>query len=95
MTKYAVSILWMLAVLFGGVVHAAREGVRVDMEGTAIIGDNELPKVLYVVPWKDRKASDVTGPLVSLPPDAAIAPVLPEEFRRRLRFRNEVPAADR
>jgi len=94
MTKYAVSILWMLAVLIGGVVQAAQEGVRVDMEGTAIIGDKELPKVLYVVPWKDRKTSDASGPSVSLPADAAIAPVLPEEFRRRLRFRSEVPAAD-
>lgn len=95
MTKYAVSVLSMLVVLFGGAAHAAQEGVHVDMEGTAIIGDKELPKVLYVVPWKDRKASDVSGPLVSLPADAAIAPVLPEEFRRQLRFRSEVPAADR
>ena len=95
MTKYTVLILWTLAVLFGGVAHAAREGVRIDMEGTAIIGDKELPKVLYVVPWKDSKASDVSRPSVSLPADAAIAPVLPEEFRRRLRFRGEVHAADR
>ena len=94
MTKYAVSILWILAVLFGGVVQAAQEGVRVDTEGTAIIGDKELPKVLYVVPWKDRKVSDASGPSVSLPTDAAIIPVLPEEFRRRLHFRSEVPAAD-
>ena len=94
MTKYTVLIFWMLAVFFGGLAHAAQESVRVDMEGTAIIGDKELPKVLYVVPWKDRKASDASGPSVLLPADAAITPVLPEEFRRRLHFRSEVPAAD-
>lgn len=95
MTKYVVSILWALAALFGGVAQAAEEGVRVDMEGTAIIGDKELPKVLYVVPWKDRKAGEIPGPSVSLPAEAAIAPVLPEEFRRRLSFRGKVPAAER
>lgn len=30
-----------------------RAPVQIDMSGTSIIGDQELPNVLYVVPWKD------------------------------------------
>lgn len=34
------------------VLPAAHAQDRADIEGTKIIGNRELPKVLYIVPWK-------------------------------------------
>lgn len=32
---------------------AAQERTQVEMQGISIIGDRDLPNVLYIVPWKD------------------------------------------
>ncbi len=65
--------------------HAAD---RADLEGTTIHGNRELPKVLYIVPWK----SPVTGALVGKPVesllDEALAPVDRDVFRRQVEYYN-------
>lgn len=38
---------------------------QIEMDGIAIIGDRELPNVLYVVPWKDA------APVAPAPPPLA------------------------
>ena len=59
---------------------------RIEMQGTAIIGNQELPKVLYIVPWKQSELPNVTDlPLESLINDA-LAPVDREVFKRQLDY---------
>jgi hypothetical protein len=59
---------------------------RADIEGTRIIGNRELPKVLYIVPWKKPSAGDYSGrPLVSVL-DEALAPVDRDVFRRQVQY---------
>ncbi len=59
---------------------------HLDMQGTEIIGNQELPKVLYIVPWKKSSLPDLgTPPLQSLISDA-LAPVERDEFRRQVRY---------
>ncbi|MCW8855245.1 MAG: hypothetical protein OQK76_11365 [Gammaproteobacteria bacterium] len=61
---------------------------RIEMQGTAIIGNQELPKVLYIVPWKQSELPNITDqPLESLIDDA-LAPVDRESFRRQLDYYN-------
>ena len=61
---------------------------RIEMQGTAIIGNQELPKVLYIVPWKQSELPNITDqPLESLIDDA-LAPVDREAFRRQLDYYN-------
>ena len=36
-------------------VAAAQEGDQIELEITTIKGNKELPKILYLVPWKDIK----------------------------------------
>ena len=59
---------------------------RADIDRAQIIGNRELPKVLYIVPWKKPIAGDLTGrPLVSVL-DEALAPVDRDVFRRQVQY---------
>ena len=59
---------------------------RADLDRTKIIGNRELPKVLYIVPWKKPLPGDLSGrPLVSVL-DEALAPVDRDVFRRQVQY---------
>ncbi len=59
---------------------------RADLERTQIIGNRELPKVLYIVPWKKPVHLTMGGrPVVSVLDDA-LAPVDREVLRRHISY---------
>jgi hypothetical protein len=59
---------------------------KADIDRTQIIGNRELPKVLYIVPWKKPMPGDLSGrPLVSVL-DEALAPLDRDVFRRELKY---------
>jgi hypothetical protein len=59
---------------------------RADIDKTQIIGNRELPKVLYIVPWKKPLPEDLSPrPMVSVL-DEALAPVDRDVFRRQVRY---------
>ncbi|HJV70651.1 hypothetical protein [Ideonella sp.] len=65
---------------------AVRAEDRADLERTQIIGNRELPKVLYIVPWKKPLPGDLTGrPTVSVL-DEVLAPVDRDVFRRQVQY---------
>jgi hypothetical protein len=65
---------------------------RADIERTKIIGNRELPKVLYIMPWKKPVPGDLSGrPLTSVL-DEALAPVDRDVFRRQLSYDAQVRA---
>ena len=72
---------------------------RADIERTQIIGNRELPKVLYIVPWKKPLQGDLIGRPLGSVLDEALAPVDRDVFRRQVRYdgmtqaRPEAPAA--
>ncbi|WP_374674761.1 hypothetical protein [Ideonella sp.] len=72
----------------------ARAQDRIDIErGAQIIGNRELPKVLYIVPWKKPLPGEMSGrPTVSVL-DEALAPVDREVFRRQLQYGAPAAAA--
>lgn len=59
---------------------------RADIERTQIIGNRELPKVLYIVPWKKPLQGDLTGRPLGSVLDEALAPVDRDVFRRQVRY---------
>ena len=72
---------------------------QADLDRSQIIGNRELPKVTYIVPWKKPGAGDLSGrPLVSVL-DEALMPLDREVFRRQVRYdaqavsQTAVPAA--
>ena len=57
-----------------------------DLGTTSITGNQELPKVLYIVPWKRADLGDVAGRPVDTLLDEVLAPVDRQEFERHLRY---------
>lgn len=59
---------------------------RLELDPTQITGNRELPKVLYIVPWRRSDLGDLLGrPLNSLL-DEVLAPVDRDVFRRQNRY---------
>ena len=59
---------------------------RADIDRTQIIGNRELPKVLYIVPWKKPVPGDLSGLPAESVLDEALAPLDRDVFRRQVRY---------
>ncbi|MCK6430922.1 MAG: hypothetical protein L6Q72_17840 [Burkholderiaceae bacterium] len=59
---------------------------RAEIDRTQIIGNRELPKVLYIVPWKKPLPSELSGRPLESVLDEALAPVDRDVFRRQVRY---------
>jgi hypothetical protein len=59
---------------------------RLELEGTTITGNRELPKALHIVPWKTAAPGELAGrPMQSLV-DEILAPVDRDVMRRELEY---------
>jgi len=59
---------------------------RLDMEGTRIRGNQELPKVLYIVPWQTAEIPNLDQPPLESLIDEALSPLDREVFQRKIRY---------
>jgi len=59
---------------------------RLDLDSTVITGNQELPKVLYIVPWKKAELGELPGRPVNRPVNEILEPVDRDEFRRRIDY---------
>ena len=59
---------------------------RAEIDPTKIIGNRELPKVLYIVPWKKPLPGELAGRPPASVVDEALAPVDRDVFRRQVRY---------
>ncbi len=75
-------------------IQAAHADDRADLEGTQILGSRELPKVLYIVPWRPPVTGDLIGRPVESLLDEALAPVDRDVFQRQVKFHGNLQARD-
>lgn len=75
----------MLCATFA-VAGYVRAADRAELEGTTIRGNRELPKVLYIVPWKTAVTGALVGKPVASLLDEALAPVDRDVFRRQSEY---------
>ena len=68
------------------VARAGRATNTLDLGTTSITGNQELPKVLYIVPWKRSDLGDHVGRPVNTLLDEVLEPVDPEVFERHLDY---------
>ena len=59
---------------------------RVDLDTTTVTGNRELPKVMYVVPWKKADIGDFVGKPMNSLLDEVLAPVDRDVFRREVSY---------
>jgi hypothetical protein len=65
---------------------------RLELETTQITGNKELPKVMYVVPWKHSDLGDLTGKPANSLVDEVLQPVDRDVFNREERYYHTVAA---
>ena len=68
--------------------RAASNGVmdEIDLRRTEITGNQELPKLLYIVPWQKSDPGDLTGKPINTLLDEVLAPIDRSEFIRQIDF---------
>ncbi len=59
---------------------------RLELDTTQITGNRELPKVLYIVPWKRSDLGDLVGRPANSLLDEVLAPVDRDVFKRENRY---------
>lgn len=59
---------------------------RLELETTSITGNRELPKVMYIVPWKKADLGDLSGKPARSLIDEVLAPVDRDVFRREVNY---------
>jgi hypothetical protein len=75
----------MVAALLAAAGQVAAQD-RADLDRSQIIGNRELPKVLYIVPWKKPSPGDLAGRPLQSVIDEALAPVDRDVFRRQVHY---------
>lgn len=86
--KYWVSVFLVLATVSDMSVAADKKGKKeevIEIGGMSIIGNRELPKSLYIVPWKDSdidSETDLSRDLLN----ENVGVVDQEEFARQLNY---------
>ncbi len=63
---------------------------ELDLGRTEITGNQELPKVLYIVPWQKSDPGDLTGKPVNTLLDEVLAPVDRTEFLRQVGYYDDL-----
>ena len=86
-TRFILSFLLILLTLT--VVSAEEQPVRNKDEakalsGMSIVGNDQSPKALYIVPWKSSDVGVET--VLNMPANSGYTPVDRDEFRRKLDY---------
>jgi len=68
---------------------------RANVDRTQIIGNRELPKVLYIVPWKQPGPGELAAHPLHSVLDEALAPLDRDVFRRQVAYHGSIEAAAR
>ena len=65
---------------------------RADIDRTQVIGNRELPKVLYIVPWKKPPPGELSGKPLNRVLDDLLTPVDRDVFRRHVNYDQQLGA---
>lgn len=76
-------IFLFISALLSFSIHAED---RIKLKSTSIIGNKELPKMLYIVPWKNAELPDMNVPPIESLIDEALSPVDRDNFKRKIRY---------
>lgn len=75
------------------VTDQPRVAERLELDAAAIRGNQELPRVLYILPWKDPGMAELSGRPVNSLVEEVLAPVDREVFNRQTRYFDQLNEA--
>ena len=62
----------------------------IELGRTEITGNQELPKVMYIVPWQKANPGDLMGKPINTLLDEVLAPIDREEFLRQVDYYDDL-----
>jgi len=83
MTRFVISTVLALVILATATAFAAD---RIELDETAIKGSRELPKVLYIVPWKSSRLGSLSSAAGSSSFDTSWEALDRDVFRRQVEY---------
>jgi len=87
MRKLSLQIVLIFAICVMAKVNAQD---RLQMEGTEITGNKELPRVLYIVPWKSVERFELTSPPIVSILDQKLTPIDRASFKRTIHYHDAI-----
>ncbi|MCP4983679.1 MAG: hypothetical protein GY935_24640 [Gammaproteobacteria bacterium] len=83
------SLLFLLIFAISGTaIVSAQETLQ--MEGTEITGNKELPRVLYIVPWKSVERFDIKSPPITSIMEQKLGPLERASFKRKIHYHDAI-----
>ena len=80
-----------LVLLLGSVSTAPTQAQEsLQLEGTEITGNKELPMVLYIVPWKSIERFDIQSPPIVSVMDAPLTSIDRPSFKRTINYHQAI-----
>ncbi|MEN7343403.1 MAG: hypothetical protein AAAFM81_10690 [Pseudomonadota bacterium] len=73
---------------------APRTVDEIELDATAITGNQELPQVLYIVPWKSSDLGDLVGRPVNTLLDEVLAPADREVLKRQISYYEDLQPSE-
>ena len=83
------SLQFLLVFAISGIANVNAQE-RLQMEGTEITGNKELPRVLYIVPWKSVERFDISSPPITSIMDQKLTPIDRASFKRKIHYHNAI-----
>lgn len=96
LSRKLLALLLSLALPLSGLAQEAAEPApiqqvdRLELDSTAVTGNQELPRVLYIVPWKTSGIGELSGKPVNSLLDEVLAPIDREVFQRQVRYFEQI-----
>lgn len=81
----AAALMWIIVPAAG---YAEEDTIY--MEETVISGNQELPKVLYILPWREMTAGGLPERTLQFEHSNVMTPVYPADYQRELGFRQQL-----
>jgi hypothetical protein len=74
--------------------RSSRAADRLELDTTVVTGNRELPKVLYIVPWKKAEIGDLPAQPFNTLLDEVLTPVDRDVFRREVTYYGALSSGD-
>lgn len=74
--------------------NKAKSNDQLVLDATVVSGNRELPKVMYIVPWKKADLGNLPGQPFNSLLDEALTPVDRDVFRREVAYYRTISAKD-